>query len=176
VVVVPDDAESATAAGSAARAAAAARAVDPRSPRVAVLPACAPVPALAALSVHDAARSLPLAVEAMSAAAAATRAGVVRTAGAADAPVSGCRSGDAVGLVGSEVVAVGADAAVVGEAVADRLLGAGGELLTVLHGALPGAHPAASALSRAVRRARPDVEVHVLDGGQEGAVLLLGVE
>jgi dihydroxyacetone kinase-like predicted kinase len=141
-----------------------------------VLPPCAPVPALAALAVHDAARCLPLAVEAMTAAAAATRAGVVRTAGAAEAPVAGCRSGDAVGLVGSEVVAVGADASVVAQAVADRLLGAGGELLTVLHGAVPAAYPAASALCRAVRAARPDVEVHVLDGGQQGAVLLLGVE
>jgi uncharacterized protein len=126
--------------------------------------------------VHDAGACLPLAVEAMTAAAAATRDGAVRTAGAADAPVIGCRAGDAVGVVGSEVVAVGADAALVGWAVADRLLGAGGELLTVLHGTAPEASPAASALCRAVRRARPDVEVHVLDGGQDGAVLLLGVE
>jgi dihydroxyacetone kinase-like predicted kinase len=151
--------------------------VRDRMPQVAVLPPCAPVAALAALAVHDPAQPLAAAFERMSAAAAATRQGAVTTARRVQTtPVGLCRPGDALGLVGAEVVAVGADAAAVGRVVADRLLGSGGELLTVLRGAAPEAGRAADALCRAVREARPDVEVHALDGGQDGALLLLGVE
>jgi uncharacterized protein len=151
--------------------------VGDRTPEVAVLPPCAPVAALAALAVHDPAQPLAAALDRMSAAAAATRQGAVTTARCVGVtPVGPCRPGDALGLVGTDVVAVGADAATVGRVVADRLLGSGGELLTVLRGHAAEAGPAATALCRAVRQARPDVEVHALDGGQDGALLLLGVE
>jgi uncharacterized protein len=59
--------------------------------------------------------------------------------------------------------------------VADRLLAAGGELLTVVLGAeAPGG--LAEELSRQIRQRHPAVEVQVLDGGQPEALVLLGLE
>jgi uncharacterized protein len=172
VVVLPDDADAAAAADVVAAEA---------GSRVAVLPRCAPPQALAALAVHHPADPLADVVERMSAAASATRHGAVRiTESPLATPVGSCRPGDAVGLAGGEVVSVGPDALAVARAVTDRLLGPGGELLTVLAGADPVAAELSRALCTGVGEGRPDLEVHALDGGAEGsrdgALLLLGVE
>jgi dihydroxyacetone kinase-like predicted kinase len=59
--------------------------------------------------------------------------------------------------------------------VADRLLGGGGELMTVVRG--ENASPElVDALVRHVRRNRKDDDVVVYDGGQERYPLLIGVE
>jgi dihydroxyacetone kinase-like predicted kinase len=59
--------------------------------------------------------------------------------------------------------------------VVDRLLGGGGELLTIVTGR--DADPAlVEAVERHVRRNRKDVDVVVYDGGQDRYPLLIGVE
>ena len=59
--------------------------------------------------------------------------------------------------------------------VVDRLLGGGGELMTVVSG--QDADPAlVQAVVRHVRRHRKDVDVMVYDGGQERYPLLMSVE
>jgi dihydroxyacetone kinase-like predicted kinase len=80
------------------------------------------------------------------------------------------------GLVDGHVVEQGSDAAAVAVAVANRMLSAGGELLTLVTGAAPDAASTADAVSACVRGQRPDVEVSIVTGGQLTSLLLLGVE
>jgi uncharacterized protein len=71
-------------------------------------------------------------------------------------------------IIGSELAQVAID-------VVDRLLTTGGELVTVVRGS--GADDAlVGAVTGHLRRTRRDVEVCVLDGGQERYPLLVGVE
>jgi uncharacterized protein len=115
---------------------------------VAVVRADAPVQGLAALAVHHPGRPLDADAAAMGEAAAATRWGEVT--GAPADPEEAC-----AGLV-------------------DRLLAAGGELVTLVCGAdcPPGL---GERLADRVRRAYPAVEVACHAGGQPG-VLMVGVE
>ncbi len=103
---------------------------------VVFLPSSSMVQALAALAVHDAER---LAVDdafAMSEAAAATRWGSLRVAEErALTYVGTCEPGDGLGLVGHEVVVIERDVVAAGCRLVDLVLGAGGELVTVLLGA-----------------------------------------
>ena len=112
----------------------------------------------------------------MSAAAGAARDGAVTVAARDAITTAGpCRAGDVLGVVQGDFVVVGSDLATVAIDVVDRLLTTGGELATIVRG-----HDADDALVRAVtdhlRRTRRDVEVTVLDGGQERYHLLVGVE
>jgi dihydroxyacetone kinase-like predicted kinase len=58
----------------------------------------------------------------------------------------------------------------------ERLIGAGGELVTVLAGADPGAEQASRTLERHIRQHHPVVEVSAFAGGQPHFPLLIGVE
>jgi len=58
--------------------------------------------------------------------------------------------------------------------VLDRLLGGGGELVTIVAGA--GAEDLAGTCEEHLRRHHPAVEVVGYDGGQERYLLLFGVE
>jgi dihydroxyacetone kinase-like predicted kinase len=58
--------------------------------------------------------------------------------------------------------------------VLDRLLGGGGELVTIVAGA--GAAALARSCEGHLRRHHPGVEVVAYDGGQERHALLIGVE
>jgi dihydroxyacetone kinase-like predicted kinase len=81
-----------------------------------------------------------------------------------------------LGLIDGEVVEIGADVGRVGISLVRRLVAAGGELVTVLSGADPGAGAAAQAVHDYLRRRHPLVEVGVFVGGQPEFPLLIGVE
>ncbi len=84
-------------------------------------------------------------------------------------------SGDALGLVGGEVVVVAPDLEAAGSRVVETLLADGGEVVTLVLG-----ESAPSGLGEAVeaaaRRTAPDVEVTRLYGGQPVHPLFVGVE
>ncbi len=144
--------------------------------RVAVIPTTAQVQGIAALAVHDAGRSFDEDVVAMTAAAGHTRHGAV-TIAARDAVTSAgrCRAGDVLGVVEGDVVLVGADLAQVACQVVDRMLSAGGELVTLVTGAGTGAAAGAAVVAH-LHATRPDLDATVHEGGQEHYPLLVGVE
>jgi dihydroxyacetone kinase-like predicted kinase len=86
-----------------------------------------------------------------------------------------CRIGDALGVVDGDFALITEDLEAAAIGVVDRLLGGGGELLTIVTG--QGAEPGlVVAVERHVRRNRKDVDVVVYDGGQDRYPLLIGVE
>jgi DAK2 domain fusion protein YloV len=149
-----------------------------RSVQVAVVPTHADVQGLAALAVHDSSRPFTEDVVAMTSAAGATRHGAVTRAEREAITSAGiCHPGQVLGVVEGDIVVIGAEPDEVACAVVDRMLAAGGELVTILLGAdpFPGA-PAAEAIRRHLHESRLDVEVIVYDGGQAHYPLLIGVE
>ncbi|MBR7742813.1 DAK2 domain-containing protein [Phycicoccus sp. BSK3Z-2] len=158
VVVLPGDPAGLEAAEVAARAA------GDEGLALHVVPAVAVVQSLAALAVLDPARTVGEVVDAMTSAAGSSRYGAVTPS--ADGVV-----GTALG----EVVPTGAGAEVAARAVLERLLSAGGELVTLVAGSGAG-RGLADRVADALSRERPGVEVVVLDGGQPDSLLLLGVE
>jgi dihydroxyacetone kinase-like predicted kinase len=170
VVLLPNDTNTHAVAAAAAREAAAA------GFRVSVVPTRSPVQALAALAVRDAQRDFSDDVIAMAEASGACRYGEVCTASREALTVAGrCRPGDLLGLVDGEVNVIGADLEEVCRRLLDRMLGGGGELVTLVLGA--GA-PAGleHALTAHVSRMWPFVEVQCYTGGQPRYHLLAGVE
>lgn len=85
-----------------------------------------------------------------------------------------CHADDVIGAVGDEVVLVGPDSATVACEVVDRLLVAGGELVTLVP--CVDAGQCVSAVQQHLARARPDVRVVVVVGGQSRELLLVGCE
>ena len=170
VVVLPNDQATVGVAGAAAAA------VRGEGIRVTVLPTRAQVQGLAAAAVHDPGRAPDADVVQMSAAAGAARDGAVTIAAREAITSAGlCRPGDALGVVQGDFAVVGSDLAAVAVEVVDRLLTTGGELVTLVRGA--GADDGlVAAVTGHLRRTRRDVEVSVLDGGQERYPLLVGVE
>jgi dihydroxyacetone kinase-like predicted kinase len=144
--------------------------------RVSVVPTRSPVQALAALAVRDAGRAFSEDVIAMADAAGACRYGEVCLATREAFTVAGrCRPGDVLGLVDGEVHLIGADLTEVCRDLVDRMLGGGGELVTLLTGA--DAPPDLDASLRAhIARRWPFVEVNSFSGGQPRFSLLVGVE
>ncbi|MDT4990781.1 MAG: fatty acid kinase, partial [Actinoplanes sp.] len=170
VVLLPNDAATHAVAGSAAREAAAA------GLRVSVVPTRSPVQALAALAVRDEQRAFDEDVIAMAEAAGACRYGEVHVAGRAAFTVAGrCEPGDLLGLVDGEVLVIGDDVALLCRRLLDRMLGGGGELVTLVLGAAapPGL---AEDLRAHVSQTWPFVELHCYAGGQPRYLLLVGVE
>ena len=170
VVLLPNDTNTHAVATAAAREAAAA------GFRVSVVPTRSPVQALAALAVRDAQRDFADDVIAMAEAAGACRYGEVCTASREALTVAGrCRPGDLLGLVDGEVNVIGADLGEVCRRLLDRMLGGGGELVTLVLGAdaPPGLEPI---LTTHVDRMWPFVEVQCYAGGQPHYHLLVGVE
>ncbi|CAM3198174.1 DAK2 domain-containing protein [Prescottella defluvii] len=143
---------------------------------VVFLPSSSTVQALAAIAVHDSSRIAVDDAFAMSEAAAATRWGSLRIADErALTYVGTCEPGDGLGLVGHEVVVIERDVAAAGCRLVELVLGAGGELVTILLGAKAtdelGERVAAYITSR-----HPGVEVMVYAGGQSRDLLQFGVE
>jgi dihydroxyacetone kinase-like predicted kinase len=149
-----------------------------RGVQVAVLPTHAEVQGLAALAVHAPDSSFTEDVVGMSAAAAATRFGGLAQAEREAMTSAGiCHPGDILGLVEGDIVVLGADPGEVACTVTDRMLAAGGELVTLVCGDDPFAgRPAAEAVREHLHHHRLDVEVVVYDGGQAHYPLLIGVE
>jgi len=146
--------------------------------RVAVIPTRDPVQGLSALAVHDIARRFDDDVVSMTSAAASTRHGAVTLAVKEAMTSAGiCRPGDVLGLVDGDIAVIGNDLVSVAADVIDRMLSAGGELVTLVLGADEiREREVSGALLLHLRQARPDVEVVSYDGGQEHYPLLLGVE
>jgi DAK2 domain fusion protein YloV len=170
VVLLPNDAN---VFGPADAAAAEARAVGRD---VHVVPTRSPVQGLAALAVADAGRPFADDAIAMSAAASATRWAEVTTAVRDAQTTAGrCEAGDVLGLVLGDVVVIGSSVEDVGYDVLARLLGGGGELVTIVVGSdAPG--DLGDALAERIAAAYPLVEAEVHAGGQPHYPLLLGVE
>ena len=143
---------------------------------VAVVPTRSPVQGLAAIAVHDPLRRFEDDVINMAETAAATRWAEVTVAAREALTMAGrCQPGDVLGLIGGEVVEIGPDVLAVGRSVIDRLLGIGGELVTVLLGA--DAEPdLGDRLARHMATTAPHADATFYVGGQPNFPLLIGVE
>ncbi|MEV0716740.1 DAK2 domain-containing protein [Asanoa sp. NPDC050611] len=167
VVVLPNDPNTQPVAAAAAREATAA---------VRVVPTRSPVQALAALAVRDPAREFDDDVIAMAEAAGACRYAEVCYASRDALTVAGpCRRGDVLALVEGEVHLIGTDLTDTCRDLLDRLLGGGGELVTLVIGAEAPAG-LAEALTAHAAAHWPFVEVHAYPGGHPHYPLLVGVE
>ena len=183
VVVLPNDADSVRVAQIAAR-----TAEEDQGLRVAVIPTQAQVQGLAALAVHEPGRTFDQDVLEMTATARHARHGAVTVAARQAITMAGpCEPGDVLGVVAGDFALVGEDLYDVATDVLDRLLGGGGELVTLVAGSLDeGPHAAAyaevhpadlAARSAAwVEEHHPAVDVVVYDGGQQRYPLLMSVE
>ena len=143
--------------------------------RVEVVPTRSPVQGLAALAVHAPERRFEEDVVAMTSAAGATRFGEVTVAERQSWTMAGiCQAGDVLGLVDGDVAVIGAATEEVAQEVLERMLSAGGELVTLVPGA---SAPAglAERLCERVRRGHLGVDTVVYEGRQE-TPLLIGVE
>ncbi|SFL03659.1 DAK2 domain-containing protein [Streptomyces pini] len=143
--------------------------------RVAIIPTRSPVQGIAALAVHEPGRRFDEDVVAMTSAAGATRYGELCVAERQAWTTAGvCQAGDVLGLIEGDVALIGTQAADVAAAVLDRMLSAGGELVTLVVGAgAPG--DLAEYLEDHVRRNHLAVDTLVHEGRQSGP-LLIGVE
>ena len=91
---------------------------------------------IAALAVHEPERRFDEDVVAMTAAAGATRYGELAVAERQSWTMAGiCQAGDVLGLVDGDVAVIGPDLTATAVAVLDRMLAAGGELVTLVLGA-----------------------------------------
>ncbi|MGW5672712.1 DAK2 domain-containing protein, partial [Micromonospora sp. NPDC003776] len=170
VVVLPNDPNTQSVASAAAKEA------HGLGVKVSVVPTRSPVQALAALAVRDPKRRFEDDVIAMAEAAGACRYAEVCHASREALTVAGpCRPGDVLALVEGEVHLIGADLLDTCTAVVDRMLGGGGELVTLLCGA-DAPDGLADRVREHVERTWPFVEVQAYEGGQPHYPLLLGVE
>jgi DAK2 domain fusion protein YloV len=173
VVVLPNDEPTVRAALAAAGTAEADHGA--RGLRVAVIPTHAQVQGLAALAVHEPGRAFDQDVTEMTATARHVRHGAVTVAARQAMTMAGpCEPGDALGVIAGDFAVVGDDLGSVAIIVLDRLLAAGGELVTMVRGT-----DSADYADRAgawVEEFHPHVDVVVYDGGQERYPLLMSVE
>ncbi|MDQ6522380.1 DAK2 domain-containing protein [Nocardioides sp. LHD-245] len=143
--------------------------------RVAVIPTHTQVQGLAAVAVHEPGRAFDQDVTEMTATARHVRHGAVTIAARQAMTMAGpCEPGDALGVIAGDFAVVGDDLGSVALVVLDRLLAAGGELVTIVSGA-----DSAGLADRAtawVEEFHPHVDVVVYDGGQERYPLLMSVE
>ena len=170
VVLLPNDANTHAVARNAAREA------NQTGVRVSVVPTSSPVQALAALAVRDDGRTFADDVIAMAEAAGACRYGEVCTAQREALTVAGrCAPGDLLGLVDGEVHIIGAELTELARRLIDRMLGGGGELVTLVLGADA---PASleDALREHVTQVWPFAELQCYTGDQPRYHLLVGVE
>lgn len=173
VVVLPNDADSVRVAQIAAQMVETDAALG--HVRVAVIPTQAQVQGLAALAVHEPARTFDQDVLEMTATARHARHGAVTIAARQAMTMAGpCEPGDVLGVIAGDFAVVGHDLADVASAVLDRLLAGGGELVTLVAG--EGSDGLADRAAAWVDEHHPHVDVVVYDGGQERYPLLLSVE
>lgn len=149
---------------------------------VTLLPTSSPVQGLAALAVHDPSRDPEDDTMAMAGAATATRRGAVRVATEqALTWVGRCGPGDVLGLLDDEVVLIvrgedpGEQQSDAVRGLLDRMLDAGGELVTVLTGIAMDAS-LDELIAEHVQTVHPGVELVICPGELTSDVLLLGVE
>ncbi|WP_307544390.1 DAK2 domain-containing protein [Streptomyces sp. V3I8] len=170
VVLLPNDAELRH------TAAAAAEQARTEGVRVALIPTRSAVQGIAALAVHEPERRFDEDVVAMTSAAGATRYAEVEVAERQSWTMAGiCQAGDILGLIEGDVAVIGSDVTATAEAVLDRMLAAGGEMVTLVLG---DEAPATIAphLETRVRESYLAVDTVVYRGGRQGSLLLIGVE
>ena len=170
VVLLPNDADLRH------TAAAAAEQARTEGIRVALIPTRSAVQGIAALAVHEPGRRFDEDVVSMTSAAGATRYAEVAVAERQSWTMAGiCQAGDVLGLIEGDVAVIGSDVAVTAETVLDRMLQAGGELVTLVLGdETP--ESVADRLEARVRESYLAVDTVVYRGGRQGALLLIGVE
>lgn len=170
VVLLPNDAELRH------TAAAAAEQVRTEGVRVALIPTRSAVQGIAALAVHEPERRFDEDVVSMTSAAGATRYAEVTVAERQSWTMAGiCQAGDILGLIDGDVAVIGSDVTTTAETVLDRMLAAGGEMVTLVLG--DGAPDTiAEHLEARVREGYLAVDTVVYRGGRQGALLLIGVE
>ncbi|MCM2578758.1 DAK2 domain-containing protein [Streptomyces meridianus] len=144
--------------------------------RVALIPTRSAVQGIAALAVHEPGRRFDEDVVAMTAAAGGTRCADLVVAERQSWTMAGvCQAGDVLGLIDGDVAVIGADASSTAETVIDRMLAAGGEMVTLVLGSdLPAG--LADRLEGHVRERHLAVDTVVYHGGQQAPLLLIGVE
>jgi DAK2 domain fusion protein YloV len=170
VIVLPNDRDSIAAAEAAAR-----TAREETDLRVAVIATNAQVQGLAALAVHEPGRPFEQDILEMTAAARHARSGAVTVAARQAMTTAGpCEPGDVLGAIEGDFVLVGDDLFAVATEVLERLLGGGGELVTVVAGADAG--DLAERCAAHLESTHPTVDVVVYTGGQQRYPLLVGVE
>ncbi|MGC5037955.1 DAK2 domain-containing protein [Streptomyces sp. DT190] len=170
VVLLPNDAELRH------TAAAAAEQVRTEGVRVALIPTRSAIQGIAALAVHEPERRFDEDVVSMTSAAGATRYAEVTVAETQSWTMAGiCQAGDVLGLIDGDVAVIGSDVTATAEAVLDRMLAAGGEMVTLVLGDdVP--DTVAGHLEGRVREGYLAVDTVVYRGGRQGALLLIGVE
>lgn len=170
VVLLPNDAD--------LRHTAAAAAEQARSEgiRVALIPTRSAVQGIAALAVHEPERRFDEDVVAMTSAAGATRYAELAVAERQSWTMAGiCQTGDVLGLIDGDVAVIGSDVTATAVAVIDRMLQAGGEMVTLVLGD-EAPETIATHLEARVREGYLAVDTVVYRGGRQGALLLIGVE
>ena len=144
--------------------------------RVGVVPTKSPVQAMAAIAVRDPSRRFHDDVIAMAEAAGACRFAEVTVATREALTVAGrCRPGDILGLVEGEVNVIGSDLLDTCRTMLDRMLGGGGELVTLVLGRDASADLGDVLISH-IAHTWPFAEVRAYHGGQPHYPLLVGVE
>ncbi|MFJ9668600.1 DAK2 domain-containing protein [Streptomyces sp. NPDC101219] len=170
VVLLPNDADlrhTAAAAADQARA---------EGLRVALIPTRSAVQGIAALAVHEPERRFDEDVVSMTSAAGATRYAEVTVAERQSWTMAGiCQAGDVLGLIDGDVAVIGQEVAATASAVLDRMLAAGGEMVTLVVGD-DAPDTVAAHLETRVREGYLAVDTVVYSGGHQGALLLIGVE
>ncbi|MEU6386408.1 DAK2 domain-containing protein [Streptomyces bauhiniae] len=170
VVLLPNDAELRH------TAAAAAEQVRAEGVRVALIPTRSAVQGIAALAVHEPERRFDEDVVQMTSAAGATRYAELLVAEHRSWTTAGiCQAGDVLGLIDGDVAVIGPDLTGTAETVLDRMLQAGGELVTLVVGD-DAPEAVADRLEARVRESYLAVDTVVYRGGRQGAPLLIGVE
>ncbi|MHC0433345.1 DAK2 domain-containing protein [Streptomyces sp. O3] len=144
--------------------------------RVALIPTRSAVQGIAALAVHEPDRRFDEDVVAMTSAAGATRYAELAVAERQSWTMAGiCQAGDVLGLIEGDVAVIGADLADTAVTVLDRMLAAGGEMVTLVLGdEVPDAVTAR--LEDHVREVHLAVDTVAYRGGRQSALLLIGVE
>ncbi|MDF9815903.1 DAK2 domain-containing protein [Streptomyces sp. SPB162] len=170
VVLLPNDVELRHAAGAAADRA------RGDGVRVALIPTRSAVQGIAALAVHEPARRFDEDVVAMTSAAGATRYAELAVAEHRSWTMAGiCQAGDVLGLIDGDVAVIGGNLVETGTIVLDRMLAAGGELVTLVLGAT--APPdLADRIQAHVQSGHLAVDTVVYEGGHQTCPLLIGVE
>lgn len=172
VIVLPNDEDSRANAEIAASAAE----IDDDI-KVAVIPTHSQVQGLAALAVHDPSRTFNRDVLAVATTASQVRRGAVTIADIKAMTSAGpCEAGDVLGAIGGDFVLVGHDLTTVAIGIVDRLLGGGGELVTLVTGSEDADGVLAAAVMAWIEAQYPTVEAITYDGGQERYPLLIAVE
>lgn len=140
------------------------------------LPSASMVQGLASIAVHDPQRPATDDTYTMAEAAAGTRSGHLRVATERALTWAGtCEPGDALGLIGNEILVVESSLETAAQTLVDLMLATGGELVTVVAGR-DATEDLLEIIEQHASRHHPAAEVMSYHGGQLEDVLQIGVE